>query len=243
MGNKNKELPMSLKELQGELKRHSSKAKARVLQSFFKTGPGEYAEGDVFMGVKVPQIRAVAKKFQDINLKDAVNLLKSGIHEERLAALFILISKYSQGSEFAKEKIYKLYLKHTKYINNWDLIDLSAGSIVGAFLVNRAKNQLYKLSKSKLLWERRIAILATYYYIKNNEFNDTLRVAKELIFDKEDLIHKAVGWMLREIGKRDLSIEEKFLAVYYKQMPRTMLRYAIERFPEVKRQAYLKGKI
>lgn len=234
---------MSLKELQKELKKYSSKEKAKVLQRFFKTGPGEYAEGDVFMGIKVPQIRTVAKKFQDISLKDAINLLKSKIHEERLTSLFMLVSKYSQGSEPEKEKIYKLYLKHTKYINNWDLVDLTAGHIVGAFLINRTKGPLYKLSKSKLLWERRIAILATLYYIKNNKFTDTLRIAKALISDKEDLIHKAVGWMLREVGKRDLSTEERFLAKYYMQMPRTMLRYAIERFPEPKRQAYLKGAI
>ncbi len=234
---------MSLKELRKELKKHSSKERALVLQGFFKTGPGEYAEGDIFIGVKVPQIRAVAKKFQDISLKDAIKILKSRIHEERLASLFILVSKYSQGSDLEKEKIYKLYLKHTKYINNWDLIDLTAGRIVGAFLMNKSKGPLYKLSKSKSLWERRIAILATFCYIKNNEFNDTLKVAKELISDKEDLIHKAVGWMLREIGKRDLALEEKFLSEYYKQMPRTMLRYAIERFTEVQRQAYLKGSI
>jgi len=234
---------MRLKELQEELKKYSSKEKAIILQRFFKTGPGEYAEGDVFIGVKVPQIRIVAKKFEDIRLKEAIDLLKSRIHEERLAALFILIFKYSKGSDSEKERIHKLYLKQTKYINNWDLIDLSAGHIVGAFLINQDKAPLYRLAKSNSLWERRISILATFHYIKKNKFNDTLRIARELISDKEDLIHKAVGWMLREIGKRNLSTEEEFLSKYYQQMPRTMLRYAIERFPESKRQAYLKGKI
>ena len=231
---------MSLSELREELKKHSSRQKAKVLQSFFKTGPGEYAEGDVFIGVKVPQIRSVARKFQDISLKEVISLLKSGIHEERLTALFILVFNYSQGSDLEKERIYKVYLKHTKYINNWDLVDLTAGHIAGAFLINKDKGPLYKLSKSKLLWERRISIIATSHYIKDNKFDDALRIAKELLFDKEDLIHKAVGWMLREIGKRDLSAEEGFLIKHYKEMPRTMLRYAIERFPEPKRHSYLR---
>jgi len=234
---------MALQKIQEELRKYSSKKQAKILQWFFKTGPGEYGEGDVFIGVKVPNIRIVAKKYQDIGFQDLLRLLKSKIHEERLTAILILVLQYSITVESERERLYKAYLKNTKYINNWDLVDLSAWHIVGAFLTNRAKNPLFKLAKSKSLWERRISIVSTYYFIKNNQFKDTLKIAQILITDKEDLIHKAVGWMLREVGKRDLSTEEKFLKKFYKKMPRTMLRYAIERFPEPKRMAYLKGVI
>jgi len=234
---------MVLSKLRKELKGHSSKEKAKILQRFFKTGPGEYAEGDVFIGVKVPQIRAVVKKYNDINLKDVVGLLHSKIHEERLTSLLIIVLKYAKAQNKEREKIYKIYLKNTKYINNWDLVDLSAEHIVGAFLKDKSKKPIYRLVKSKVLWKRRIAMLSTFHYIKNNMFDDALRVAIMLMLDKEDLIHKAVGWMLREVGKRDLNTEEQFLKKHYKKMPRTMLRYAIERFPESRRQAYLKGKV
>ena len=165
------------------------------------------------------------------------------MHEERLVALFILIHKFQAGDDKQKEKIFKLYLKNTKYINNWDLIDLSANKIAGEYLINKPKKILYKLAKSKSLWERRIAIMSTFQFIKNNQFEETLKISNLLLKDEHDLIHKAVGWMLREVGKRSLAIEESFLRKLYKRMPRTMLRYAIERFPEKKRQAYLKGKI
>ena len=234
---------MILQELQKELRKYSNKKQAIVLQRFFKTGPGEYGEGDVFIGVKVPQIRAVAKKFKDVGLQVVVDLLKSRIHEERLASLLILVSKYNEADDSEKKKIYELYLKNTQYINNWDLVDLSAEHIVGAFLKNKNKKPIHDLAKLKVIWERRIAVLSTFHYIKNNMFKDTLRVVEELLSDEEDLIHKAIGWMLRETGKRDLDTEENFLRNHYKKLPRTTLRYAIERFPESKRQAYLKGTI
>jgi 3-methyladenine DNA glycosylase AlkD len=230
---------MTIDTLRNELKKHSSKKQAKTLQWFFKTGPGEYAEGDVFMGVKVPAIRAAAKKHAGLRFKDAVTLLKSAIHEERLAALLIFILKYSGGNDSEKERIYRTYLGHTRYVNNWDLVDLTAEHIVGAFLTERTREPLYRLARSRSLWERRIAILATFRYIKNGAFNDTLAIARIVMRDREDLIHKAAGWMLREIGKRDMSAEEKFLKKYHTSMPRTMLRYAIERFPESKRQSYL----
>jgi len=234
---------MNINELKKDLRRDSSKKHAKALQWFFKTGPGEYAEGDIFIGVKVPKIRSVVRKFKNLSLRETKVLLHSKIHEERLAALLILVQKYSKAQEVEREKIYNIYLKNTKYINNWDLVDLSAGHIVGAFLADKTKKEIHVLAKSKTLWERRIAIIATFYFIKQGIFNHTLRIAHMLLVDKEDLIHKAVGWMLREVGKRDLKSEEEFLKKYYKRMPRTMLRYAIERFPEPKRQAYLKGRI
>lgn len=232
-----------LKEISTQLKKLSNKEKARILQRFFKTGKGEYAEGDIFLGITVPQIRKVAKEFASLSLTDTVYLLKSPFHEERLLALLILVNRFSKSNASRKEMIFKLYLRNTKCINNWDLIDLTAGHIVGAYLFDRNKELLYRLAKSKSLWERRIAIIATFYFIKNFQFDDTLAIAEALLSDKHDLIHKAVGWMLREVGKKDMRREEEFLKGCYKKMPRTMLRYAIERFPETKRQAYLKGTI
>ncbi|MFA5059744.1 MAG: DNA alkylation repair protein [Candidatus Omnitrophota bacterium] len=230
-----------LKLIKKELKELSSPAKAKILQRFFKTGPGEYGEGDIFIGVTVPETRSVAKQFKDLSLGDTISLLHSPIHEERLCALFILIERYKKSSAQEKNKVYKIYLKNQKYINNWDLIDLSAEKIMGDFLFNKDKQILYRLARSKNLWARRIAIMATFYFIRNRFFGDTLRIAKALLHDEEDLIQKAVGWMLREVGKRNLKTEEGFLRTHYKKMPRTMLRYAIERFPETKRQRYLKG--
>jgi 3-methyladenine DNA glycosylase AlkD len=223
-----------------ELKKCSSKKTAKALQWFFKTGPGEYGEGDRFIGVKVPNIRAAVKKHSGISTKETTKLLKSKIHEERLAALLLLVLKFQAEDGAEKKKIFDIYLKNTRYINNWDLIDLSAPRIVGGFLMDRSRKKLYSLAKSKVLWERRIAALATFYFIDNNQFSDSLKIAAMLLNDKEDLIHKAVGWMLREIGKRNLASEERFLKKHYKTMPRTMLRYAIERFPEAKRRRYLK---
>ncbi len=230
-------------EVRKELKSKASPETAKNLQRFFKTGPGEYGEGDIFLGLKVGGSREIAKKYQDLSLKETEKLLHSKIHEERLVALLILIHKFQTDKEDLKEKIFKLYLKNTKYINNWDLVDLSAHKIIGEYLRNKSKKILYKLVKSKNLWERRIAVLTTFQFIGNNEFKESLKISKLLLKDKHDLIHKAVGWMLREIGKRSLATEEKFLKIHYKKMPRTMLRYAIERFPEKRRQAYLKGKI
>jgi 3-methyladenine DNA glycosylase AlkD len=234
---------MTIQQIKKRLKQLANKQKAEILQRFFKTGPGEYGEGDVFIGVKVPDLRKVAKNFQYIGIKDVVILLESAIHEERLLALLILVSKYVKGNETAKKEIYKLYLKKTTFINNWDLVDVTAQHIVGDYLMDKNKSPLYRLTKSKDLWERRIAVMATFCFIKRERYEDTLKIAKILFNDKEDLIHKAVGWMLREIGKRNMVIEETFLKQHYKEMPRTMLRYAIEKFPEPKRQQYLKGEI
>ena len=226
-----------LTSLEKELKIKANPEKAKILQRFFKTGPGEYGEGDVFLGIVVPEIRKLVKKYSNLKIKEIIKLLHSKIHEERLTALLIMVNKFQVEED--KEKIYNLYLKNTKYINNWDLVDLSADKIIGDYLLNKPKSILYKLAKSKSIWERRISIIATFNFIKNNKFTETLKISKILLNDEHDLIHKAVGWMLREIGKKDLKIEESFLRKYCKKMPRTMLRYAIEKFPEKKRKQYL----
>ena len=234
---------MDVQNIQRKLKQLGSKEKAKILQRFFKTGPGEYGEGDAFIGIKVPELRKLAKEYDGITTPQVKRLLTSAIHEERLLSLFILVRKYEKGDDAEKKGIYDLYLNHTKYVNNWDLVDGSAQHIVGAFLMNKKKEPLYRLAKSTDFWERRISVLATFYFIKHDKFTETLKIAQILLTDREDLIHKAVGWMLREIGNRHLPAEEKFLKKHYKKMPRTMLRYAIEKFPESKRQKYLKGQI
>jgi 3-methyladenine DNA glycosylase AlkD len=222
---------------------HADPRQAKILQRFFKTGPGEYGEGDIFIGVRVPQARMVARAFRHAPLTAIKGILKSPVHEERLLALMILSDQYARGDEKERQKIFSAYLKHTAYINNWDLVDLSAPQIVGRSLEERDRSILMKLARSKSLWERRIAIMATFWFIKKSDFRDALSISEALLNDEHDLIHKAVGWMLREIGKRDIAAEEAFLRKRYRDMPRTMLRYAIERFPEEKRQAYLKGMV
>jgi 3-methyladenine DNA glycosylase AlkD len=234
---------MIVHEIRTKLRKLGNKQRARASQGFFKTGPGGYGEGDVFLGIKVPELRKLAKEYQDITTKEIKQLLASSIHEERLLALLILVLTYSKGNETAKKRIYELYLKNTKFINNWDLVDGSAEYIVGDFLMDKSRKPLYSLAESCDLWERRIAIMSTFHFIKRHEFSETLKISRMLLSGEEDLIHKAVGWMLREVGKRHLPTEEKFLKEHYKKMPRTMLRYAIERFPESKRQRYLKGNI
>lgn len=226
-----------------KLKQHSNPCKAKVLSSFFKTGPGQYGEGDIFLGIPVPVLRKIAKEYKDISLKDTAAVLKSSIHEERLLALLILVLKYAQcqSCEDSSARIFDFYLGHTAYVNNWDLVDLTAPHIVGMFLLDKDKQPLYKLAASKNMWERRISIVATFSFIKNDWFDDTLKISRILLTDSHDLIHKAVGWMLREVGKRDLEVEELFLKRYYRDMPRVMLRYAIEKFPQNKRKIYLKG--
>jgi 3-methyladenine DNA glycosylase AlkD len=214
---------------------------ASNLQRFFKTGPGEYAEGDVFRGIKVPDIRKIAVNSREATMEDAVDLLLSKFHEDRLLGLFILIERYKKADEITRQAVYNIYLENTASINNWDLVDLSAPHIVGAYLHDKPTTPLDKLAESDSLWERRIAILATFYFIKHYRFDDALRIAAKLLNDPEDLIHKAVGWMLREVGKRELNVELEFLYDYYQNMPRTMLRYAIEKFPEELRQSFLKG--
>ena len=227
-------------DIRKKLRAKARKEKALDLRRFFKTGPGEYGEGDLFLGVMVPETRRIAREYRDISLKDVAVLLKSPFHEERLAALLILVLKFSGDNETVRKDIYQFYLKHTAYINNWDLVDLSSHHIVGAFLKDKDRRILYSLAASKNLWERRIAVLATFHYIRNNDFADALKIAESLLSDSEDLIHKAVGWMLREIGKRDVNAEEEFLKKHCYVMPRMMLRYAIERFPKSKRSGYLK---
>ncbi len=234
-------LPM-LKKLRTDIKKSADNKKASFLQKFFKTGEGEYGFGDVFIGLTVPKARLLAVKYKDLEFVDILTLLKSEIHEERLIALLILVHQYEK-EEMLQRRIYEFYLKNTKYINNWDLVDLSSDKIVGAYLIDKPKDILVKLSKSNNLWERRIAIISTYNFIQNKMFDDTLLIAENLIDDKNDLIQKAVGWMLREVGKRNLKIEEQFLKKYYKTMGRTALRYAIEKFPESIRKKYLLGKV
>jgi len=232
---------MTLNNLKKELKLLSNPKQAKLLQRFFKTGKGQYGEGDIFLGIKVPEQRKVAKRYKHLTLKEIETLLKSKIHEHRLTALFILIDKYKRAGEKEKQEIFNLYLKNTKNINNWDLIDLSAPNIIGNYLLDKERDILYKLAKSNNLWEKRIAILSTAEFIKNGEHEDTLAISKILLNDVHDLIHKGVGWMLREVGKRiDQEIEEDFLKKHHKKMPRTMLRYAIERFNEKKRKFYLR---
>ena len=231
-----------LEDAKKELRRYANKDKAKVLSGFFKTGPGEYAQGDIFLGVMAPFVRQTVKEFQDLPLACVIKLLRSKIHEERLLALFILVHQFGKAGTKVKEKIYKAYLANTKFINNWDLVDLSAPQIVGGFLINKDRKILCRLAKSSWLWERRIAILATFAFIRAGDFDDIFAITKLLLFDKEDLIHKAFGWMLREAGKRNLGREEDFLRENCKIMPRTMLRYAIEKFPEKKRKLFLQVK-
>ena len=232
-----------MKKIKNRLQQLGSRETAEILQKFLKTGPGEYGEGDIFIGVRVPDLRKLAKEFQDIATSEIRAFLASSIHEERFLALLILVRNYGSSDEITKKKIYDLYLEDTPFINSWDLVDGSAHHIVGAFLMGKNKAPLYRLAKSENLWERRIAIISTFHFIKHDQFQETLEIAKILLTDPEDLIHKAVGWMLREIGKRDRVTEETFLKNHYMKMPRTMLRYAIEKFPEPKRQRYLKGHI
>ena len=228
-----------IKQLLSEMEQQVDPKKAIILSRFFKTGKGEYGEGDKFFGITVPIQRQNAKKFVNLKLKEIQQLLKSKFHEHRLTALIILTLKYKKADEKIKKEIFYFYLKNTKYINNWDLVDLTAPNIVGTYLFEKDRSMIYKLSQSNNLWEKRIAILSTFAFIRKNQFNSTLQVASILIEDKNDLIQKAVGWMLREVGKRDLKIEEEFLKKYCKQMSRTALRYAIEKFPEKKRKYYL----
>jgi 3-methyladenine DNA glycosylase AlkD len=229
--------------IQSQLASLSNTEDGIFLQKFFKTGPGQYGEGDLFRGIRVPVLRRLSKTHQDIPLELAEQLLHSAHHEDRLLALLILVHKYANADETGRAGIYTLYLDNTHFINNWDLVDTSAEHIVGAYLSDKSREPLYQLARSGSLWERRIAVLATFHFIKRGRFDETLRITGMLLTDKQDLIHKAAGWMLREVGKRDMQIEEAFLGAHYRQMPRTMLRYAIEKFPQDKRLRYLKGTV
>lgn len=235
-----------LEELRRELREASDPAKTGFLPKFFKAGPGQYAEGDQFLGVTVPRQRALAKKYQSLWLGDIEKLIQSPWHEERLTGLFILVNAYRQAGQADRQQIYNFYVAHTDRINNWDLVDSSADKIVGAHLENSPYKMkvLSALAKSDNLWERRIAMIATYHYIKQGRPDEALEIADILLADSHDLIHKAVGWMLREVGKRvDRQLLADWLASRYKTMPRTMLRYAIEHFSKSDRQKYLKGEV
>ena len=229
-----------LDKLMSELIHLANPAKAKLLAGFFKTGPGQYGAGDKFLGIMVPQQRELVKKYyREITVAETEELLHSLYHEARLTALLILVAKFKRADKKEQKQIFQIYLKNTKFINNWDLVDLSAPNIVGAWLFGKDRAVLHKLAHSPDLWKKRIAVLATFYFIREKDFTDALQIAKILLPDEHDLIHKAVGWMLREIGKRDITAEEVFLKKHAAIMPRTMLRYAIEKFPETKRKKYL----
>lgn len=234
---------MNLRELKKTIRANANKDHAKTMHWFFKTGKGEYGEGDKFVGIKVPVQRKIAKQFSKLNLEELQILLNSKIHEERLISLLILVGKYDKADEKEKENIYAFYKKNSRKINNWDLVDLSAPKIIGTHLLNRDKKILYKYAHSNNLWQKRISIISTYSFIKNHDFKTTLEIADVLLNDDHDLIHKAVGWMLREVGKQDINTLENFLKTRYNTMPRTMLRYSIEKFPEKMRKKYLMGKI
>jgi 3-methyladenine DNA glycosylase AlkD len=231
------------KDLIADLRAASAPARAKTSAWFFKTGPGQYGEGDVFVGITVPVQRRIARMYRDLPLEELPELIASPVHEHRFTALEILVMKYERGDEQIKKAIVSFYLKHRRYINNWDLVDTSAPYILGDWLFARDKKVLHRFARSRNVWERRIAIISTLGFISRGRFDDTLAIAALLLSDTHDLIHKAAGWMLREVGKRSRETEEKFLKKHYKTMPRTMLRYALEHFPASKRTAYLKGRV
>jgi 3-methyladenine DNA glycosylase AlkD len=233
--------PPNFAALKREFARAASPKRARDLAWFFKTGKGEYGEGDKFIGITVPVQRAIAKKFRHLELDDVEKLLDSRVHEHRSTGLMILVAQYEDGDDAIKQRIFDFYLQHTRRINNWDLVDGSAPYVVGKHLVSRSRNVLYRLAKSRDLWERRIAIVATAAFIRIGDLNDTFGIATCLLADKHDLIHKATGWMLREAGKQSQAELIRFLKRNYSRLPRTALRYAIERLPEAQRKKALKG--
>ena len=227
-----------------EIRALANKEIAQHSLRFFKTDKGEYGHGDLFLGVRAPKIRLIAKKHIDISIADMKTLIQSKYHEERFLGLIILVNKYAKTKDKKnRNQLYKIYVSSFKYINNWNLVDVTCPHVTGKHLIDKDRTILYKWAKSEDLWTKRIAMISTFSFIRKNDLEDTFKIAEILLQDKHDLIHKAVGWMLREAGKRDLKREETFLKKYYKTMPRTMLRYAIEKFPETKRQKYLKGTI
>ncbi len=235
---------ISLTNVRNALQKSSDMTRAKTSQRFFKTGLGEYGEGDIFIGVTVPRIRQIAKEYKMLPLEELHNLVQSSIHEERLTAIIILVLRYAHATEEEREAIYKFYISHIQWINNWDLVDCSAEYIVGPQIKNKSETIVVDMALSKNVWERRIAIISTFYYIKKADHTYTFRIAKILLNDKHDLIQKAVGWMLREVGKRcGQNIEEEFLQEYYTSMPRTMLRYSLEHFSEQKKKYYMQRKV
>jgi len=234
---------MTANDIRVKLKSLGSPERAEMSKRYFKTGPGQYGEGDIFYGNSAAEMRGLARDYQALADDEILKLLRSPFHEERAVALLIFVRRFAKADSATRRRIYALYLAHTAFINNWDLVDVSAPHVVGAYLADKSRKPLYRLVRSRSLWERRISIVATFHFIRQNDFSDTLELSQRLLADKEDLIHKAAGWMLREVGKRDTDAARTFLAEHYQRMPRTMLRYAIERFPEAERQAYLKGLI
>lgn len=235
----NKDIDM-LNQLIKEINSKANDKKAKIYARFFKTGKGEYGEGDVFIGLTVPEQRNLAEEYIDLNFTDIKKLLENKIHEYRLIGLFILVYKYQRNEN--KKEIFDFYLKNIHASNNWDLIDCVADKIIGKYLIDKDKKILYDFASSNNLWKKRISIISTFEFIKNNEFEDALKISEILLKDKHDLIHKAVGWMLREVGKRNQNLLENFLKKKYKEMPRTMLRYAIEKFDENKKNYYMSKK-
>jgi 3-methyladenine DNA glycosylase AlkD len=225
---------------QAELRRQASPGKALIAQRYFKTGPGEYAEGDIFLGMTAAVFRSIARQFRGMPLAEIAKMIRSEVHEDRSLALFLLVDSFASADEVGQKRLVDFYLKNLRFVNNWDLVDGSAPNLLGAYCFLHDKDILFRLVSSPRLWDRRVAVLSTLYFIRLGSFHDTLKMAETLLHDKEDLMHKAVGWMLREIGKRNERILEGFLDKHTTAMPRTMLRYAIERMPEKKRQAYLK---
>ncbi|HEX3147677.1 MAG TPA: DNA alkylation repair protein [Gemmataceae bacterium] len=232
---------MTANDVKKRLKFLASPDVAKSSARFFKTGPGQYGEGDTFIGIKVPMLRTVSREFRSLSLEEIEPLLSSPIHEERHLALMILVLQVARRDEARRKAVFDFYMSNTKFINNWDLVDGSAPQVVGGFLLDKSRAPLFRLAKSKSLWDRRIAIVSTQHFIRHGDFDDTLAISQWLLQDKEDLIHKASGWMLREIGDRDRHALEAFLAQHGGVMPRTMLRYAIEKFPPELRQAFLKS--
>ena len=245
VGGSNPSLPTMVDQLRKDLRSYARREKALFLQTYFKTGPGEYGEGDLFLGVTMGDSRKIARQYEALPLAELKQLLSSKVHEERVVALLIMTRQFEKGDGAVKKRLFDFYLKHTKWVNNWDLVDQSAPTIVGEYLfLDPHKALLTRLAASISLWERRIAIIATLAFIKQGKPEETLRLAELLLHDPHDLIHKAVGWMLREVGARcSREALEDFLKKHYRTMPRTMLRYAIEHFPKERQQAYLRGEV
>lgn len=234
-------IPVALKDIQKTLRSMADPEIAAHSIGFFKTGKGQYGEGDIFLGIRVPDLRKTAQLFKDISLDVCVGILQSPYHEERMFGLIVLVNRFQKSQPEDRESIYHLYMDIVRYVNNWDLVDVSAPVIAGGYFLDKDPLPLVDMAKSSLLWERRISMVATWAFIRNGRTDLTFQIAEILMGDTEDLIHKAVGWMLREAGKRDLPALEGFLKRHYQNMPRTMLRYAIEKMDETRRQAYLKG--
>lgn len=231
---------MTAEDVAKELNAHENPADAEFLQRFFKTGKGQYGEGDVFIGLRVPQTRMITKKYRDLPLAEIEKLLDSPIHEHRLAAVIIMAERAKRAKEFEKKDLYDLYLRRTDRINNWDIVDTSCRDVVGGYLMHKARDPLYKLARSEKMWERRISVVSTWQFIRVGDLDDTFKIAEMLLDDKQDLMHKATGWMLREAGKRDEARLKDFLDQHAAVMPRTMLRYSLEKLHPADRAYYMK---